>query len=158
VELPAREPREVDLLDIERYLALAPLDLETSSPALKPPHVPKPSPPHKVIEALERFLQQRVESHPRPLKIGIKGPAASRKLLYAPPPPKVAVNVETEVVLKFWVKPDGTVGKVIPLKKGDTRLELAGMNFLKGCLFEPLPPGSPPREEWGTLVVRSVLK
>lgn len=158
VELPMGEPKPMELVEVEPFLAMAPLDVELRAPSLEPLSLPKPPPPEGVLEALEKALEERKRPEPKPIQIGIEGPVKARRLLYRPPLPRISVGVETEVVLKFWVRPDGTVGRILPLKKGNTQLELAGMDFLKGCLFEPLPEGSPPREEWGTLVVRSVLR
>lgn len=158
VELPAGKPMDTDLIQVEELLAMAPLQLRPSGPSLPPLTLPKPPPPDEVVKALEAALKEKEQAKPRPLDIGMEGPVTSRKLLYCPEPSRTTVAVEAEVILKFWVRPDGTVGRIVPLKKGSTELELAGMEFLKGCLFEPLPEGSPQREEWGTLVVRSVLR
>ncbi len=37
--------------------------------------------------------------------------------------------------------PDGSVGRIIPIQKADTRLEAAAMNSLRQWRFEPLPEG-----------------
>jgi len=49
------------------------------------------------------------------------------------------VSKEVDVKLKFTILPDGTVGRIIPLIKADTRLELAAINSLRQWRFEPLP-------------------
>ena len=50
------------------------------------------------------------------------------------------VNKEIDIRLKFSIMPDGTVGKIIPLIKADTRLESAAINSLRQWRFEPLSP------------------
>lgn len=158
LELPAAEPKGVELLDVEGLFGGHPPPPPPKGPLLTG-EPPKPQVKEAVIASLKKELKPKIiKKKPRPLQIGIKGPVASRRLLYAPAPPKVKISVEAEVVLKFWVKPDGTVGRVIPLRKGDARLEAAGMEYIKGCLFEPLPREAPQVEMWGTLSVRSVLR
>ena len=50
------------------------------------------------------------------------------------------VNKEIDIRLKFSIMPDGTVGKIIPLIKADTKLESAAINSLRQWRFEPLSP------------------
>ncbi|MBI9072237.1 MAG: TonB family protein [Melioribacteraceae bacterium] len=49
------------------------------------------------------------------------------------------VSKEIDVKLRFNIKPDGTVGSILPLIKADTRLEMAAMDALKKWRFEPIP-------------------
>ncbi len=51
------------------------------------------------------------------------------------------VSKEIDVKLRFTIMPDGSVGRIIPLRKADTRLEAAAMNSLRQWRFEPLPEG-----------------
>ena len=100
---------------------------------------------------LEAELARKPSPAPPPTSMGIAGPAASRQVLYRPPLPKVTVERETAVLLKFWVRPDGTVGRVVPLRKGDPRLEAVAVSFLKGWRFDPLTEKTP--EQWGTIPI-----
>ncbi|UCC66343.1 MAG: hypothetical protein JSW32_05550, partial [Deltaproteobacteria bacterium] len=111
----------------------------------------------KAVEK-EKEKVQKPPSLLETVKLGIKGPAASRKVIYVPPPPKVKVSVAADVLLKFWVLPNGTVGKVIPLVKGDARVDLAAINHVKRYRFNQLPMGAPQVEMWGVISVRSILK
>ncbi len=88
----------------------------------------------------------------------IEGPAASRRVIFKPAFPEVPLGGESEIALKFWVLPDGTVGRVVPFKKGETRLEAMAIQYLKRWRFSPLPPGTPPREEWGIIPFKFVLR
>ena len=93
---------------------------------------------------------------PLPLqqRFGIQGPAAKREPLYRPSPPKVQVQVESDITLKFWVRPDGVVSRIVTERKGDTALEAAAIRYLEGWRFTPLPLHEPQVEQWGTLTVR----
>lgn len=53
-----------------------------------------------------------------------------------------SVSKEIDVKLQFSIMPDGSVGRIIPIKKADTELESAAMNSLRQWRFEPLPEGS----------------
>lgn len=44
----------------------------------------------------------------------------------------------SQIRLKFWVSPDGRVTKIVPLQKGDPRLERAAMEALWRWKFSPL--------------------
>lgn len=48
------------------------------------------------------------------------------------------VAKEIDIRLKFSILPDGTVGRILPLLKADTRLENAAINSLRQWRFEPL--------------------
>jgi TonB family protein len=89
---------------------------------------------------------------------GIQGPVAKREPMYRPPAPKVQVSAESEITLKFWVRPDGVVSRVLPERKGDTALEVAAMRYLEGWRFTPLPSYEPQVEQWGTITVRFLLQ
>ena len=90
--------------------------------------------------------------------IGIKGPAGQRKVLYKPEIPDVKIDREGDVELKFWVLPDGSVGSVVPLLRGDAELELIAINYMKQWRFDPLNEGELTVEQWGTITVKFRLK
>jgi TonB family protein len=87
-------------------------------------------------------------------QLGIQGPAARREPLSRPTLPEVQVQAEGEITLKFWVRPDGVVSRVLPERKGDTTLEVAAIRYLEGWRFTPLPPHEPQIEQWGTITIR----
>jgi len=89
---------------------------------------------------------------------GIRGPAGSREILYKPEIPEVKIEREGEVELKFWVLPDGSVGSVVPLLRGDAELESIATNYLKQWRFNPLNEGGSTVEQWGTISVKFRLK
>jgi TonB family protein len=81
----------------------------------------------------------------------IQGPAAERQVIFQPPPPSVTVEGETEIELRFWILPNGTVSRVVPLKKSDPRLEALAINYLRHWRFNPLPPEAGQDEQWGII-------
>lgn len=90
--------------------------------------------------------------------IGIKGPAGKRKILYKPEIPEVKLEKEGEVELKFWVLPDGSVGSVVPLLRGDAEFERIAINHIKQWRFNPLDEGVSTVEQWGIITVKFRLK
>ncbi len=90
--------------------------------------------------------------------IGIKGPAGKREILYKPEIPEVKIDREGEVELKFWVLPDGSVGSVFPLLRGDAELERIAINYMKQWRFNPLDEGGSTVKQWGTITVKFRLK
>jgi len=90
--------------------------------------------------------------------IGIKGPAGNRRILYQPEIPEVKIDKEGEVELKFWVLPDGSVGRVFSLLRGDAELERIAINYIKQWRFNPLDEGGPTVQQWGTITVKFRLK
>jgi len=90
--------------------------------------------------------------------LDIRGPAANRKISYIPPPLQSKPIVNGDTTIKFWILPDGTVGKVIPLVTEGARVYLVAINHIKQYRFEPLPKDSPQVEIWGVISVKSVLQ
>ena len=88
------------------------------------------------------------------LRLGIKGPVASRKILERPPIPQIKVKVETEIEVTFWVLPDGMVDRAIPSVKGDAELERTAIQYLKQWRFVPLSKDQPQVEQWGTIPIK----
>ncbi len=66
---------------------------------------------------------------------------------YTIPPYPAGVSKEVDVKLRFTILADGTVGRIFPLIKADTRLETAAINSLRKWRFEPLPKGQKQGEQ-----------
>ena len=62
------------------------------------------------------------------------------------------VSKEIDVKLRFSILPDGTVGKIFPLIKADTRLEMAAIYSLRQWRFEPLNTRSKQIEQSAIIV------
>lgn len=111
----------------------------------------------KMLEQLSRLSFSRSSRQKR--RTNIAGPAARRRILFQPKPPKLErLESTTEIVLKFWVLPDGTVGRVIPTRKASAYLEGLASNHLKRWRFSPLPPGAEDKEQWGEITFRFLLR
>jgi hypothetical protein len=88
----------------------------------------------------------------RPL--GILGPVGRRELTYIPPRPDVKATIETEFKMKFWVRPNGTVDRIIHLsREGDMKLETVVINYLRQWRFRAIPEDEPQVEEWGMVTI-----
>ena len=77
-------------------------------------------------------------------------------MIFQPPPPSVTVESESEIELRFWILPNGAVGRVVPVKKSDPRLE-ALVNYLRHWRFTPLPPDTVQDEQWGIIPFNSAF-
>jgi TonB family protein len=67
-------------------------------------------------------------------------------------------NSESVITVRFEVRPDGTVGRVIPLRKMGPELEREVMSTLRTWRFSRLPSGSPQQTQWGTITFRFVFE
>ena len=111
----------------------------------------------KMLDELSRLNFSRPSQKKK--RTAIAGPAARRRILFQPKPPKLErLESTTEIVLKFWVLPDGTVGRVIPTRKASAYLEGLASNHLKRWRFSPLPPGAEDKEQWGEITFRFLLR
>jgi TonB family protein len=66
--------------------------------------------------------------------------------------------VEAEITIRFQVKPAGTVGKMIPLKRMNPELEREILKTLRTWRFSRLPQTVPQTVQWGTITFRFVLE
>lgn len=73
------------------------------------------------------------------------------------PLPQNSANTEAVITVRFEVRPDGTVGRVIPLKKMNPELEREVMSTLRTWRFSRLPSGVPQETQWGTITFRFVF-
>ena len=69
--------------------------------------------------------------------------------------PTVKLDRDVTIRLKFWVLPDGAVGDVVPLQRGDVRLEQAAISYVKGFRFTA---SSGKDAEWGIVSVKYRLR
>ncbi len=73
------------------------------------------------------------------------------------PLPENTANTEGVISVKFQVKPDGSVGLIIPLKKMNPELEKEVQRTLRSWKFSKLPSGVPQQAQWGTITFRFVF-
>ncbi|NBC65638.1 MAG: TonB family protein [Bacteroidetes bacterium] len=74
------------------------------------------------------------------------------------PLPNNQTNEEAVITIRFEVHPDGSLGRVIPLKKMNPELEREVMRTLRSWRFSRLPSGVPQEPQWGTITFRFVLE
>lgn len=115
---------------------------------------------HRIISSLREVAQKESEGggSTETVALDIRGPAASRRVCFIPPPLQSKPSVDADCLLKFWILPDGTLDKVIPLIQGDTQTAVVAVDQLKRYRFEPLPPDVPQVEQWGVIPAQSVLR
>ncbi|MCA9774029.1 MAG: TonB family protein [Myxococcales bacterium] len=89
----------------------------------------------------------------------IEGPVHDRKLQWRPPPPEITVYRDADIRLRFDVRPDGSVTRVIPVIKADARLEQAATAYLLAWRFSPVDPEEfDPASSWGEITFHFRLR
>jgi len=73
------------------------------------------------------------------------------------PLPTNPTNEEATITVRFEVNPDGSLGRVFPLRKMNPELEREVMRTLRSWRFSRLPSGVPQEPQWGTITFRFVL-
>lgn len=73
------------------------------------------------------------------------------------PLPSNNTNEEAVITIRFEVNPDGSLGRVIPLRKMNPELEREVMRTLRSWRFSRLPSGVPQETQWGMITFRFVL-
>jgi TonB family protein len=73
------------------------------------------------------------------------------------PLPTNQTNEEAVITIRFEVNPDGSLGRVIPLRKMNPELEREVMRTLRSWRFSRLPAGVPQESQWGIITFRFVL-
>lgn len=73
------------------------------------------------------------------------------------PLPSNQTNEEAVITIRFEVNPDGSLGRIIPLRKMNPELEREVMRTLRSWRFSRLPAGVPQESQWGTITFRFVL-
>jgi periplasmic protein TonB len=73
------------------------------------------------------------------------------------PMPSNETNEEATLTVRFEVHPDGSLGRVIPLRKMNPELEREVMRTLRSWRFSRLPSGVPQESQWGRITFRFVL-
>ena len=116
---------------------------ETNKVVTPPKKEKKKEEVEKVIEKKES-AKGETDSGIGDGKLGFKldfGGKGQRKIYsYSIPTYPPGVLKEIDVKLRFTIMPDGSVGRIFPIKKADTRLEAAAITSLRQWRFEALPP------------------
>ena len=142
----------------ERGILAAP-EVKTSDAKGGTTPLPEDTEAQRIIASLREAAQEgQGKNAIEAVALDIKGPAASRRITSLPPPLESKLFVEGECPIKFWIFPDGTVGKAIPLAQGDKQAVVAAIDRVKRFRFAPLPKDVPQVEQWGVIPATSVLK
>lgn len=71
--------------------------------------------------------------------------------------PQNTANTEAVISVRFEVRPDGTVGQIIPVRKMNPELEREVISTLRTWRFSRLPSSAPQQPQWGTITFRFVF-
>ena len=88
----------------------------------------------------------------------IEGPVKGRSVVYRPALPSASIKINIELRFRFWVMPDGSIGEVIPIKRGNADLEQIAISYLKQWRFEPLPLNVAQQQMWGTIPIKFIAQ
>ena len=78
-----------------------------------------------------------------------------RRVPLAQPLPINIGNSNASITVRFEVRPNGTVGRIIPLRKMHAELEMEIMRTLRSWRFNRLPKGIQ-QPQWGTVTFRFI--
>jgi protein TonB len=104
------------------------------------------------VEAEKEESEEGVGKGKYGFEIDFGGKGTRKIYSYSLPKYPEGVAKEIDVKLRFTILPDGTVGKIFPLIKADTRLENAAINSLRQWRFEPLPEGQKQKVQSAVIV------
>lgn len=102
------------------------------------------------------------EAKPEKKSVEIMGPVVGRKILtsYIPVYPDWAraEHIEADVVIKFYVSPEGKIREKLYLERtsGYSKLDRLAMEAIKRWVFEPLETSG--GDQWGIITFRYLLK
>lgn len=73
--------------------------------------------------------------------------------------PALTQNFNALVSVRFEVRPDGSVGRLIPLKKsGSPEIDQEVQRTIRSWRFSALPSNVPQQAQWGTITFRFVVR
>lgn len=73
------------------------------------------------------------------------------------PLPNYTVEVEAVITIRFEVRPDGTVGRIQPIRRMNPELEAEVTRTLRSWRFSRLPASMPQESQFGVITFRFVL-
>lgn len=142
-------------LEYDKRVLLAKQRIKTSEDLKK---IAKP-----VAEKVEKTEVGLIrEAKPEKKSVEIMGPVVGRKILtsYLPVYPDWAraEHIEADVVIKFYVSPEGKIREKLYLERtsGYSKLDRLAMEAIKRWVFEPLETSG--GDQWGIITFRYLLK
>ena len=161
-ELPAAVQRSsaavrtVTILPLEAEQTGFGLFVKKQEPKRQEPAIPEFEDSKETMQQDDTLQQIAREGAEEEVFFEIEGPASRREVIYKPLRfPEVDIDMEVSIRLQFWILADGTVGEVVPLQRGDLRLERAATQYLKNWLFTPV---SSEQEMWGVVPITYKLR
>lgn len=134
------------------------------APEIKPPEpgklpdsldsIPEKPPEYAWLPENRASTDTSVTASPEPLTI--EGPVSKRRVTFQPPPPDIVTTSAITLRLKFWVHPDGTVGRIVPMVRAEANIEKAAISFLEKWRFEPVDKSN--GDQWGILPIQLKLR
>ena len=89
----------------------------------------------------------------------IEGAVSARQVITEVLPEyPLGLNKEAVIKIRFTLLPNGTVGNMVPLQKGEATLEEITMKAFRRWRFNPLPPDIPQVSQAGVITFRYLLK
>jgi hypothetical protein len=158
--LPATVPRDTDLVAEfgTLYSGVPSGERLGNEYSLPPSEVHEDAPTKRFFAAFQQQLEQSAKKREADRRLELAGPVAeTRTVVYRPEMPRVALAQATEIKLKFWVRPDGTVARVEPVLIGSLSLMKAAELYLKAWRFNSLPAAVPRVDQWGTITIRFTI-
>jgi TonB family protein len=73
------------------------------------------------------------------------------------PLPNYQVEVEAVITVRFEVRPDGSVGRIQPIRRSNPELESEITRTLRSWKFSRLPNNTPQESQFGVITFRFVL-
>lgn len=110
------------------------IDLEPIDAAIQTLKPSGDSPPEIPWKPAQSTLS--VDTDIENIDMQISGEVANRKVIFRPPVPRPVIPVSGVINLKFWVEPDGTIGKIVPITRTDPELERIAMEYIEKWRFE----------------------
>ncbi|MBN1879569.1 energy transducer TonB [bacterium] len=110
-------------------------DLAGSTPVVV---MPGAQPPEVTWRPSQAIIDASTDEDAGDLQIS--GEVASRTVIFRPPAPKPTVSRSGTILLKFWVQPDGTIGKILPITRSDPDLERVAIEYFEKWRFEAVKP------------------
>ncbi|RKY88260.1 hypothetical protein DRQ09_03135 [candidate division KSB1 bacterium] len=168
-EIPYKVNKKIGIIEEKSSLLdkLPPVDELKKEPVRKIKDLIKPEKKEKDLEGLRisnRILKESITPEPEmPLKsaesFSIDWMAGTRvKISGDIPKYPEGINKEVTIKIKFFVLPDGTVGDMIPLEKGESTLENLCMEALKKWRFNKLESIAPQVKQEGVITFKFQLK
>jgi hypothetical protein len=111
---------------------------------------------HQKIQRKNKDMENQKTTRSAPYDLQWEGELDRTPMVQ--PLPSNQTNQEAVITIRFEVKPDGSIGRIIPLRQMNPELEREVMRTLHSWRFSRLPSGVPQEPQWGMITFRFVLE